>query len=249
MDQQVATDIDTALELMNGHSWIAIALLFVGAAVRVMKDDRAVRWCRIEIAPRYRVWAALALGMLLGILHKLVLGGTWGEAMVGGFVAGGGSTWLHELVVESIRKGRDIGMSKADAPPPPPPAPPISIKPPAGVVITDSGPPTLRLRGDVLFGWIGLALAIAIEASFIYAGIVLTNCKSLPPAVDEGAVLTVNAGECRRKALATIAKGGTCELKRARLDELMKYDAACVGLYADAGPIFHCRDCTDGGTE
>jgi len=238
MDQQVTTDIDTAIGLARGHSWIPLALLIVNAVVRIMKDDRAVAWCRLEIAPRYRAWAALVFGLVLGVLHKLSFGGTWGEAIVGGVVAGGGSTLLHELVIESIRRGRDVGIPKPVVPPPPGP-PPLSIKPPPGIVITDSSKPP----GSFL---------VAHRIVWLACLLLLAHCTPAATSVAlQQGELVANAGDCRNKMLATIARGGACELKRARLAELVKYDADCVGLYGDAGPTFLCHDVNfnEGGTE
>lgn len=125
-----AEDIDGVVQLAAAHSWVPMAAAVAWVLVRISKDDRAVRWFRVEIDPRWRAWASAILGLVFGVLHKLATGGTWGEAIVGGLVAGNGATVGHELIVESIRKGRDIGMAKEDAPPAPPPQPIISIKPP-----------------------------------------------------------------------------------------------------------------------
>jgi hypothetical protein len=242
MGNDPASEIDSLFKLAGTHSWMAFAAAVAWILVRVAKDDRAVKWFPVQIAPRWRAWGAAIIGLAYGILHKLAAGGSWGEAIVGGLAAGNSATLAHELVIESIRRGRDVGIPKPVDPPPPGP-PPLSIKPPAGVVITESsGPPTQRLRGDVLFAWIGLAFAIAIEGGFIYAGIVLTSCKPSAPAA-EAMALVGDSFECHRKGTALIALGGTCEAKQARIAELVRTDPDCIGLYADAAaPRKPCPD-------
>lgn len=132
MDQSI-NDINRAIDLAHTHTWIPLAAVVLGLLIRIMKSDTAVRWFPIEISPRWRAWFSFGGGLVYGILHKVATGGTWGEAIVGGFLAGGGPIVGHELVVNALRNGRDLGMKKEDAPPPSqaPRQPVISIRPPS----------------------------------------------------------------------------------------------------------------------
>lgn len=120
MEPSAATTIDDIIRTAWAHSWISAITLFVAAIVRLSKTDVAVRWFPLYVAPRFRSWFALGLGILGGISAKLA-GASWGEAIMGALFAGPGAMAAHDLIVESWRKGRDIGVRKL----PPEPAPPL----------------------------------------------------------------------------------------------------------------------------
>lgn len=136
-----AGDIDNVVALARAHSWVPLVAVIVAVLIRLAKSDNAVRWFPILVQPRWRPWLSLALGVTGGVVEKLASGGTWGEAIAGGLAAGLLPITGHELVVESLRNGRDVGVAKATPPPPGPPTPlmfpppsrpppPISWKPP-----------------------------------------------------------------------------------------------------------------------
>lgn len=220
--------IDGALKFAHEHSWVVLSSIIVWGLVRVSKDDRAVKWFPVEIAPLWRSWAALILGMAAAVIHKLWTHGPWPEVVPGGFSIGVLATYGHEIVIESLRKGRDIGVKKDDAPPPPPPKPPISIKPPS---------PTINVIGQML----GLSIFLAGAVMLVLVTIELVSCKVPAVPIDDVGPLVMNAGACRAKGMAIIADGGTCDEKRERLGELVRTDPDCIGLYADAGPVLHCK--------
>lgn len=233
MDPTLAKDIDTVLSLVRGHNWIAIAAILDGLLIRLSKDDRYVRFFPVAIAPKWRPWFALAVGVVEGcVAIKLLSHGAWSEAIFGGFSAGVTAITGHELVVESLRGGRDLFVPKAPPPPPgstPPPAPkPISIKPPANVtIITDSS-----------------AKLVALFA----AAVVLLSCQ-----VPEPVVLLLRSDSCDQKARAAKGDAGTCDEKRARMEAVLHTDPACVDLYGDATPELVCHAKPDalaeGGTD
>jgi hypothetical protein len=138
MDPSLQSDLNTALALVRDHNWIAIAAVIDGLLIRLAKSDRAVSFFPVAIAPSWRPWCALLVGIVEGIIAiKLLSHGTWSEAIGGGISAGITAITGHELVVESLRGGRDMFVPKAPAPPDAPPPPkPISIKPPTNVTIT-----------------------------------------------------------------------------------------------------------------
>lgn len=137
MDPSLQSDLNTVLALVRDHNWIPIAAILDGFLIRLAKDDRYVQWFPITIAPKWRPWFALALGVLIGIVAlKLLSHGAWSEAVLGGLGAGMTAITGHALIIDSLRNGRDIFMPKTPAPPDaPPPPPPISIKPPSNITI------------------------------------------------------------------------------------------------------------------
>jgi hypothetical protein len=105
-----AQTIDHFVALLRSHIWIPLLALFVFAIIRLSKSDAGVAWfpCRIKATSR-PLWA-LGLGIVGGVLEQLFAGGTVLAAIVGGMVAGMGAIVIHEIVVNTIRKGRDLGI-------------------------------------------------------------------------------------------------------------------------------------------
>jgi hypothetical protein len=126
MDESPIVAVNDAISLVRSHAWIPLASLIINALVRLSKTDQAVAWFPVNIRPRVRPTAALVLGVASGVVAGLA-GGSWGSALVGGFIAGMLAITTHDVVVESIRKGRDIGIPKRQ--PAPAMFPPGSIPP------------------------------------------------------------------------------------------------------------------------
>jgi hypothetical protein len=256
------SDIDSAIQLARGHDWIPLSALAVGALVRLAKSDQAVKFFPVAIAPLWRSWAAVILGVLFGVVHRLAAGGTWGEAIVGGVAVGITAISGHELIVESIRKGRDIGIAKQPPPPPgslPPPQKPLSIKPPAQqVTILEMPPPPGPMTLSVLKNntFFNCALARRDEtrargqliALALIGLMTLIGCRPIVAEAEQAHDLTVGEVACRAKGVSIARGGGTCAQRRAALQHLAAYDPDCLVLYGDAGPgDFTCRDAGAGG--
>ncbi len=126
---------------MNEYAWIPVAAIIVNALVRISKTELVASWFPNATLPKYRAWAALLGGIASGVIAKLSGGATWVEAIGGGFAAGFGAISLHELGIESIRNGREVGEPKRDRPrtlppgPDDPPLPPLPLPPPPGVPV------------------------------------------------------------------------------------------------------------------
>lgn len=103
--------VDQAIALTKAHLWIPLASLFINVAVRLSKTDDVVAWFPVNLRPKVRPYLALGLGVLSGIVAGLKTG-SWGSAIAGGIVAGMLAITTHDVVVESIRNGRDIGVPK-----------------------------------------------------------------------------------------------------------------------------------------
>jgi len=100
--------INTTVQLANENKWWAVAALAIGFAIRALKSDRVP----FDIPPKWRPWLAMALGMAAGVVDKIEAGAPWKNALTGGFVAGLAAISGHQLFVESVRGGRELGESK-----------------------------------------------------------------------------------------------------------------------------------------
>lgn len=111
-------DSDLRAFVASGR-WIPFAGALVHLAIRALKSERVPPWlARIPVAWRPRL--AVLLGALLGALDHVVGGQPWLSAIGGGLAAGALAIAAHELGIESLRDGREIGEPKDEGPPPTP---------------------------------------------------------------------------------------------------------------------------------
>lgn len=126
------TDIlKLAKMLAEKHPWPVVALFAIGLLIRLMKSDTTIP---IDIPPRYRIWVALGLGLVSAVLERLVLKTPMGEALAGGFASWIGAVMTQNVVIDSLRGGKEIvipGLIKPGVPPGP--GKPPSIPPPPDV--------------------------------------------------------------------------------------------------------------------
>jgi len=132
-DASTTVVVDSAISLVRSKAWIPLASLLIGLFVRLSKTDAAVAWFPVNLRPKVRPYVALAGGILTGVAAGLV-GGSWLSALTGGVVAGMLAITAHDVVVESIRNGREIGTPKTPAM-----FPPGSIVPPSPSPVIYSG--------------------------------------------------------------------------------------------------------------
>src|SRR5574338_298624 len=100
---------DQLIALVIAHKWIAVAAVLIGAIVRALKQDTPIP---ITIVAKYRPWLALGLGQVSGVLQALSTGTPWKEALVGGLVSSVVAILGHDLVIESMRNGKELGAPK-----------------------------------------------------------------------------------------------------------------------------------------
>jgi hypothetical protein len=112
MDQQ------QLLDLILANKWWAVAALVVGFAVRMVKSDGPLP---ITIPPRWRPWLAMILGALAATFEKVNAGISWKQALAGGLLAALLAIGGHQLVIESVRNGQELG-GEPKKPDPKPPA-------------------------------------------------------------------------------------------------------------------------------
>lgn len=120
----------------NAGQWILVAALAIGILVRLVKSDNKFP---IDIPPRLRVWLALGLGVISGILMKVASGMTWKASIVAGLASSVTAILGQNVVIDSIRGGKEIpvpGLMKG--PPAVDPDSPPGVDLPQGAV----SPPT-----------------------------------------------------------------------------------------------------------
>lgn len=108
--------MDQLFDLIADHQWVAVAALVVGFLVRAIKSDTRLP---ITLPPRVRPWLALGLGAVSGVLEHVVTGVSWRDALLGGLASALAAMAGHDVLVEGVRRGREVrmpGMMKA-APP------------------------------------------------------------------------------------------------------------------------------------
>ena len=105
--------------------WVAAAALLVGFLCRLIKTDMLkIALANLGLPPvpkRVLPWVALGLGLASSILDTRLTGTAWPEAIVKGLIAAVTAIAGHELGIESVRDGKEIGG------PPSPPAPPLTL--------------------------------------------------------------------------------------------------------------------------
>lgn len=118
--------------------WLLPSAFAIGLIVRLLKSDTALKLPfskkPLALPPAIRSWSALILGAAAGIIDKAVETGntTWTLALLQGVGAGVFAMTCHELVIESLRGGKEIPIPGLTLPGVPPgPGKPVSIPAPA----------------------------------------------------------------------------------------------------------------------
>lgn len=147
------TSVDTThlTELLYAHKWVPIAAIVIGLLVRLQKTGKLPLLDKIP--PNYRSWLALGLGLVSGVLDRVVQGTHWLTAILDGLLAGVLAITAHDTLIEGLRSGKEIGGGGAKAPDPSP-VPADDLKPPSN-------------GGKIL----GIAIFVA-ATQFITSGIV-----------------------------------------------------------------------------
>jgi hypothetical protein len=118
-------------DLIAQHKWVAVSAIVIGFAVRLIKSDTKIP---INIPPRARIWLALGLGVLAGVLEKVATGATWTKALADGLVAALLAVTSHEAIIASLRSGKELpipGLMVEGARPAP--TAPVTVEAPGAV--------------------------------------------------------------------------------------------------------------------
>ena len=129
--------------------WVPLLALLIGALVRLVKWRAAPWWLPISVPPAGRVWFAFGLAVFWGLFVHM--GGVfWSAAIFGSFAAALLAIVGHDLFIESLRSGRELGEAPMHltrrSSRPAPMFPPPSLFPDADVKSLPPDAPTPRLR-------------------------------------------------------------------------------------------------------
>lgn len=105
------------VDLYLRGEWVLLAAIAIGIVVRLLKADSKL--IPAVVPAKWRPWLAIGLGIGSGVLEAVATGKPWKSALVGGLVSGVLPILGHELVVESLRSGKEIGGDKPTEPPAP----------------------------------------------------------------------------------------------------------------------------------
>lgn len=96
--------------------WLGVAAVVIGTFIRLLKsdtlNDTLDKFGIPPIPKRVLPWMAIAIGVLGGLVNALAAGKTFQAALadaLGGLVAGTGAVAGHEVLIESVRNGKEIG--------------------------------------------------------------------------------------------------------------------------------------------
>lgn len=121
--------MDEILKLALAHKWLAVSVIAIGSAVRLLKSDTKIP---IDIPPKYRVWLAMLLGVVSGVMESVSTGMPWKQAILNGLSAAMVAVLGHNVIVDSMRGGKEFAVPWLTIPgAPPSPGKPPSIPPPA----------------------------------------------------------------------------------------------------------------------
>lgn len=111
-------DAQQFAQLAAEGRWLLALSMLVGFLVRILKDDNAVRWFPATIPAAWRAPVALALGVVMATLRLAGNGMAWWPAILAGvaegLTAGSSAVAGHQVLIESLRGGREFGMSRED---------------------------------------------------------------------------------------------------------------------------------------
>lgn len=103
--------ITQLVALMQAHKWLPVAALVIGALVRFAKSDVPIPFWNVPA--KYRTWLAMGLGVVYGVFQSVIGGTPLVTALLQGLAAAMMAIVGHEAIVEGVRGGRDIGVSKS----------------------------------------------------------------------------------------------------------------------------------------
>jgi hypothetical protein len=95
--------------LVQQKAWLPLSAVVIGFIIRILKDDQFVLPPWISLPSQYRAAAALALGVVAGVINLVVAGTTWDVAIPTGLMAGAMAIFGDTLFIQALRKGKDLG--------------------------------------------------------------------------------------------------------------------------------------------
>jgi hypothetical protein len=102
------------LDLALQHKWPALAAAAIGLLVRLLKSP-AVPYPLSEIPAKARPLVALLLGLVSGVLEHVASGTPWPVALANGATSAAFAVLSHDVVVEYLRGGKELGRKPAES--------------------------------------------------------------------------------------------------------------------------------------
>ena len=105
-------DITPILNAAKAHQWVLFAALITGGLIAASKQGWLSTWIASKLTPTTTPYVALVTGVLTIWVSDVTTGKTWQAAVVdaltNGLIAGLSAIAGHQLVIESLRKGKEI---------------------------------------------------------------------------------------------------------------------------------------------
>lgn len=103
-------DANQLYDLLMTHKYWAFASVAVGLIVRLLKAHPVLAE---KLPSRVRPWIAVILGIIAGVLESIVAGTPILKALILGTISGGGAILGHDLFIEGLRNGKELGSPAA----------------------------------------------------------------------------------------------------------------------------------------
>jgi hypothetical protein len=113
-------DLNAILSALASHQWALLVALVVGGVVALAKQGWLSSWLQQHLPKAALPYLAPLLGFLGVASADIIEGKPWLQAITDGLstgLSGGiGAVFLHEVVVEGARKGKEIVGPKGSPP-------------------------------------------------------------------------------------------------------------------------------------
>lgn len=84
-ENDVSLNLSELFKLFAAHQWMGAVVIIIGLVIRLFKEDEAlIPW---SIPEKWRTWAALGLGAVLGVLKAIISGVSLQAAVLQGLLA------------------------------------------------------------------------------------------------------------------------------------------------------------------
>lgn len=102
------------LPFVHNPLWVGIAAFLIGFVTRILKGDQFVLPPRWHVSTALRRYFVVLLGLVSALGEIIFLDAPWRWALLDGALSAVLSFLGHAVIVDLIRKGRDIGVPKDD---------------------------------------------------------------------------------------------------------------------------------------
>ena len=106
-------DVSTTIDLFLNHQWIPAAAATIFLLVRIFKSSKMI-WPITEIPPKLRTLIVVVLGFAGAALQAISTGVPWEKAVAENLIACLLAILAHDVLIEHIRKGRELFKPKED---------------------------------------------------------------------------------------------------------------------------------------